>query len=336
MMSTMARPGLAVALLLTLAVNGGELLPSLPHSPDLYVSAFFRSSIQRYYGPRSATSGPRPLAAGGGADYASGAVRRPWGIALGPDGDLYVANASGIPPGIVRIGGPSKASAGTVQPFVNDGLFYDLAIGPDGNLYAAGRGAVRRYDLMTGALIDAFTSGHDLAETRGLAFGPDGKLYVSSYDSCVAGPSGCSGSSGEIARFDAYSGAFVDVFVPAGAGGLQWPWKIAFGPYGDLFVVNWTAAGNNILRFALPAGSGTGRPFLLRGHPPSAVFISRPGWAPLYIAAGPDGDLYVSDSDSADSGAILRFDGRTGDFVDTFVQHVDGGPRGLLFASGPR
>jgi DNA-binding beta-propeller fold protein YncE len=315
---------------------GAEDLPSLPRSSDLYVSGFFAASVHRYHGPRNAVAGAHPAPAESAAVYARNVLRRPWGLAFGPDGNLYVANVSGSDPAIAQVSGPFTASPGTVTPFVTAGTFFDLAFGPDGNLYAAGSGPVRRYDVVTGALIDQFTSGYELAETRGIAFGADGRLYVSNYDGCVTGPGGCAGTKGEIVRFDGLSGKFVDVFISSGSGGLQWPWKIAFGATGELLVVNWTESGNNILRFPSPLRSRTGRHSLPRGGV-SPPFIARENWYPLSIAVGPDGHLYVSSSDNSGStGDVLRFDGQTGAFIDVFVANIDGAPRGLVFSPGAR
>lgn len=308
-----------------------QTLPALPRSPDLYVSGFFAASIHRYFGPRNAVRGAKPVSPHAGAVYAQGVVRRPWGIAFGPDGNLYVANVSGGSPAIVRVDGPFSATPGMSRDFVASGAFYDLAFGPDGNLYAAGRGAVRRYDLVTGEQIDEFTRGHALVETRGIAFGPDGLLYVSNYDGCPATPSGCGAARGEIVRFDALTGEFVDVWLRGGEGGLTWPWKIAFSATGDLLIVNWTPSAHNTILLARirPRASHHIRRAVA---PTTSVLIARDAWFPLYVATGPDGHIYVSDS--AGAGAVLRFHGRTGAFLDAFVAEVEGSPRGIAFAPG--
>lgn len=286
------------------------LLTALPHSADLYVSGFFDSSVQRFLGPRSAAPGLP------GGTYARPVARRPWGIAFGPDGALWVANQQGSP-AIVRVSGPFSATPGVVETIVDEGAFYDLAFGPDGNLYAAGAGPVRRYDVVTHALIDEFTHGYELAQTRGIAFGPDGNLYVSNY----------SGAKGEVVRFDGATGAFLGVYIAGGRGGLRAPWKIAFNGRGELLIANWESGSGNILRFP-------SRGLL---PPNAAEFIVRDGLNPLYLAIGPDQNVYVSSAgNSGADGAVLRFDGRTGAFIDVFVPSVAGGPRGLAFAPGGR
>jgi DNA-binding beta-propeller fold protein YncE len=292
-------------------------LPLLPHSPDLYVSGFYSSSVQRAAGPLSASAGTSVV-------FAQPVARRPWGMAFGPDGALYVANQAGSP-AIVKIAGPFSNSPGAFETFVSDGAFYDLAFGTDGNLYAAGAGAVMRYDIVTGQLVDTFTHGYTLAEIHGIAFGPDGDLYVSNFDACLNGPSGCTGSRGEIVRFDGITGDFESIYIANGRGGLREPWKLAFTPSGDLLVANFGVGDSVILRF----------PPRLSRLVTNATFIKRDGMEPLYVAIGPDRNIYVSSSDASGSaGSVLRFNGKTGAFIDVFMPAVDGGPRGLAFALG--
>ena len=282
------------------------LLVALPHSADLYVSGFFDSSVQRFAGPRAAA--PGALA----GTFARPVSRRPWGLAFGPDGALWVANQQGSP-ALVRVTGPFSATPGVVETIVEDGGFYDVAFGPDGNLYAAGAGPVRRYDVVTHQLIDEFTHGYALAQTRGIAFGPDGDLYVSNWD----------GAKGEVVRFDGQTGAFVSVYV----GNLRSPWKIAWNGRGELLVADWLNGDGEILRY----------PARLHRGASTAAFITRPGLHPLYLAIGPDQNVYVSSGDNSGSGgSVLRFDGRTGAFIDVFAAGVVGGPRGLAFGAGGR
>ena len=55
---------------------------------------------------------------------------------------------------------------------------------------------------------------------------------------------------------------------------------------------------------------------------------------PLGGAIGPDGNLYVSNSDNED---VLRYNGMTGAFIDAFVPSGSGGledPASLIFRNG--
>jgi hypothetical protein len=96
-----------------------------------------------------------------------------------------------------------------------------MAFGPDGNLYISGGTfggnlGVRRYNPATGAFIDFFANtGSDLYSPSGIAFGPDNNLYVAT-------------GANNVMRFNFPSGAFMDLFVPDGGGGLAFPFHLTF------------------------------------------------------------------------------------------------------------
>jgi hypothetical protein len=310
------------------------------HSPDVYVARFFNSDVQRVYGPQSATPGVgHPSPGLSGAQYSRTVVaRRPWGIAFGPDGNLYVANQQGGDGAIMRLKGPFAADAGYAAPapgqsasvFVPTGNFLTLAFGLDQNLYAGGGGPVQRFDVATGVSAGNFTSGRVPFTVEGIAFGPDQNLYVASFNSCAPGPT-CTTTTGEILRFDGKTGVFIDVYVANGVGGLQHPGGIAFGTNGDLFVcnefVNSTAAGE-VLRFRGPLNAAPGQSYPASGQT-GARFARTAGINPFQLAFGPDRSLYVTHS-----AGVIVYNGRSGAFQSNFASVTDA--RGIAFYIGDK
>ena len=336
----------AKVLLRALPVIAGGLLLALPlaaapaHSPDLYVSRFFENDVQRVFGPQSASPGAaHPSPGASGAQYSTtGVARRPWGIAFGPDGRLYVANQQGGDGAIMRLQGPFAFDAGAPAPapgqpadvFVPTGNFYTLAFGLDQNLYAGYGGPVQRFDVATGAPMGDFTHGRTPFSVEGIAFGPDQNLYVASFNSCAPGPN-CTGTTGEILRFDGKTGAFIDVFVANASGGLQHPGGIGFGTGGDLFVCNEfvdNGLTGEVLRFHGPLNATPGAPFPAAGQA-GAHFAGSPGVTPLQLAFGPDRTLYVT----YDAG-VIAYNGRNGVEQRHFAAVTDA--RGIAFYNGSR
>ena len=188
-----------------------------------------------------------------------------------------------------------------------------LTYGPDGNLYVSSgntreSSAVYRFDGQTGNLIDKFASGGDLFRPYGIAFGPDGLLYTSSF------------RSDEILRYDGQTGDFVDVFAESDgtAAGLNGPNGLLFGPDGKLYVTTQGSVADDEgnLDFAFPSQ-------VLRydiATQQSEVFAAQPEPSPasfdfvsfLGLAVGPeDNDLYVSDF----ANGIRRYDFETGNLL---------------------
>ena len=74
-----------------------------------------------------------------------------------------------------------------------------------------------------------------LSGPRDVVFGPDGRLYVTSFD------------TNEVLRYEAGTGNFVDVFVSAGSGGIVNPDGLTFGSDGNLYVVG--NGSHNVVRY---------------------------------------------------------------------------------------
>jgi len=210
-------------------------------------------------------------------------------------------------------------------------------------------GHVTWLDGRSGALLGCL-SAEGAGEIRGgtgIAFGPDGDLYVGS------------SRNDRILRFDGSTGEFIGLFVEDGE--LASPFSLVFGPDGDLYVTSGT--GDRVLRYdghtasflgVAASGGGLERPIglafgpsdrmlyvanvrgrdVLRFDPASGrflgVFASDSLRFPSDLAFGPEGDLYVS---SAGSGTVIRFDGSTGTFVEIYARLPGKGgvPMGLAF-----
>jgi DNA-binding beta-propeller fold protein YncE len=193
-------------------------------------------------------------------------------------------------------------------------LPFDATIGPGGQLYVSCtlNHSIEHFDTTTAAHLGSFVlaGSGGLDSPRGLAFGPNGNLFVSS-------------GSNEILEFDGSTGAPVGppVFVNSGGngGGAIDPYGLRFHQ-GVLYLASFlydevkafNAATGAFLSTFVTAGSGG----LVR---------------PTGVDFGPDGDLFVA---SLDDDAVLRYDGSTGDFVEAFVPSGDHGldqPFDLVF-----
>jgi sugar lactone lactonase YvrE len=142
--------------------------------------------------------------------------------------------------------------------------------------------------------------------------------------------------SNNIIKFDETTNTFLGNFTTPGVGGLRSPDDLTFGPDGNLYVSSGGSSSLSLLDPTYPTDSA-----VLRFSPTGeflGVAASGNGLTrPYGNAFGPDGNLYVS---SFRTNQILRFDGKTGAFLDVFASdNTNGsgsenglnGPNGLLF-----
>lgn len=281
-----------------------------------------------------------------------------------PLGRLLVGNTRGN--NVVQFDPESRAYLGEFIPAGSGGLFSPDAImlGPDANgdgipdLYISSgnqpagsseaASSVLRFDGLTGSFLDAFVTDNpatDADETGGLlrpygiAFGPDGNLYVSSF------------LTDQILRYSGSTGAFLDVYAQGDGlpGGLNGPNGLLFGPDGALYVTTQGSVAvdgepdfsrglpSQILRYDLSSGSSSvfATPDPLEG---GAGFVSLLG-----LAIGPNGALYVSDFGGGirfyDLGSGSELGSFSTDFTGAdpsgnFVGSLSFGLNGILYSVG--
>jgi|HubBroStandDraft_1064217.scaffolds.fasta_scaffold02493_2 sugar lactone lactonase YvrE len=114
--------------------------------------------------------------------------------------------------------------------------------------------------------------------TSGVAFGPDGNLYVAD------------DTHGTVLRFNPVTGAAMGTLVSAGSG-LSQPNGMTFGSDGNLYVSDFA---NGVVKF----NGSTGAFMAANPNGPAGAL-----WG-FDVKYGPDGNIYVSD---VNSGEILKF-----------------------------
>ena len=197
---------------------------------------------------------------------------------------------------------PAGGTGGSVELDLGQAPY----VGPNVVSYSADTALTASFDDLSlcgpgpcepGEPLDTLVSGIDAV---GLALGPDGRLYAGHR------------LSGDVMRFDAEDGTALGQVAT-----VDEPMGLTFGSDGHLYV----ADGSLGEVHRLDPATGASEVF--------ADGLTRP-W---HLVFGPSGDLYVGDSDAdGTGGAVRRFDGDTGAFVETFAQHSDvDGPRGLFF-----
>jgi hypothetical protein len=244
------------------------------------------------------------------------------GLAFGPDGDLYVANAYKDASQVLRFAGTPgpqgkhafqeiyveqhKANPGLAHPF-------DVTFGPDGHLYVPSQDTniVGRYygpqaiegkpgePMPHPAALQAEDAKHLLPGTfvpsqrhaplgvrtvRRAIFGPDGDLYVADRD------------TNSVKRYSGGSGAFKREYQHEQ---LTTPVHLAFRPEDGALL-----AGSRDRHAIFAIDTATGEIDHLVAPGAGGLL------APAGIVFGPDGKLYVC---SRETKQILRFDANTGE-----------------------
>jgi hypothetical protein len=239
-------------------------------------------------------------------------------VVPGPDGDYY-AFGNGLGWGTVfRLDGVSGAYKNNFV--AGDGINgpVSVAFGPGGDLFVSTTRQtntfvsplleVIRYDGRTGRRQGLLIPRSQNVESRGrMAFGPNGRLYVS-------------GARGDVLQFDGTTGEFISVVGSTGDtnGHLG---DLHFGPREELYLVG----SFGIFRLDLRTEE------IRRVIDPAAAGMS----AAYVMAVADDGIIYLGDGPTAD---VWRFDARTGASMGVFITREVPEDRAIdsMALSGPR
>ncbi|MFL5807542.1 MAG: fibronectin type III domain-containing protein, partial [Roseiflexaceae bacterium] len=291
-----------------------------PHSGTLYQGDGGRRGAQQFDATTTIAGYCLPDSTFSGGYYGDGglavdaSLNRPSGIAFGPDGSLYIADAINQRVRRVDLDGVITTVAGSDEAgFGGDGgpataakLNYpsDVAVGPDGSLYIADTLNHRIRRVAPDGIIRTFAGGNSfvdgdggpatsawLIEPSGIALGSDGSLYIADISQGVirrVAPNGIITTfAGNTSQSSSGDGGL------AHQAGIGRPAGVAVGPDGSVYIAD---NYNNRVRRVAPDGiittvAGSSRQLLGDGGPAVDAGLDRPS----RVAIGRDGILYIAD-----------------------------------------
>lgn len=269
--------------------------PALTRADELWIGCYFGDNIKRYDLGTGSLKGTVGV----------GRLDGPLGMVLGPGGHVYA----------------TSEITGSIEKFDRAGNWlgrFGTANSPTGIVFDHAKNSyVAQFNTdsvvklsPTGSLLGDFIApgtgglnGPDL----GITFGPDGNLYVPSFE------------TGDVMRYNGATGAFIDKFLPAGSGGLTQPRQMIWRG-GKIYVTS--DNGSKVLRYDAATGA-----FI-------DTFIA-PGSGGLNGAAAMafhGNSLYLT---SWRNNRILKFNANSGAFQSVFVSSGLSGPVSLLVVKSP-
>jgi glucose/arabinose dehydrogenase len=286
-------------------------VPSAAHD-ILYIGDASDSSVKAFDAQTGAFLGNAVAPGAGGLDGPRGLLFRNNGqlLVVGQNPDLPMNGD------VLTYNGPTGNSLGAAVSATDpNGTFAPRGIAISGNvLYVAdlqgattADGQIERYDVNSGKFLGALapSSFPGQFNPRAVVFGPDGGLYVSSFD--TTNP-----LVGYVVRFDPATGASTIVAGNNGDGitqpgeiaDLHRPEGLVFGPDGNLYVTSFRAnAGDTDKILELNGSTGALVDEI------NLDTVGQPRAFAQAILFGPDGHLFVPISGNGpDTGAVRSYD----------------------------
>jgi DNA-binding beta-propeller fold protein YncE len=305
-------------------------VPSAAPNDILYIGDAGDNSVKAFDAQTGAFLGDEVAPGAGG-------LNGPRGLIFRNPGELLVVNQNvntDVSGEILRFNARTGASLDAVVPSADpDAPFAPRGMVLRGNvLYVAdlqgattADGRVAEYNVNNGEFLGELkpTGLSGQFNPRGVVFGPDGSLYVSSFD--TTNP-----LVGYVFRFDTTTGALQIVAANNGDGvadpgeiaDLHRPEGLVFGPDGTLYVTSFRANASDtdkILELNASTGALKDEILLDQAGQPRAFAQA--------ILFGPDGHLFVPISGNGpDTGAVRSYDVTTKTFTNFIQPNADGGP----------
>jgi sugar lactone lactonase YvrE/microcystin-dependent protein len=272
--------------------------------------------------------------------------KNPYGIAIGPDGNIYVADGDNNRIRKVTLGGIVTTVAGSGSAAFADGIGtaasfsnpYGIAIGPDGTIYVADTNNHRIRKMIyngTAWVVTTLAGSGSTGNTdstgtaalfnspEGIALAPDGTIYVADTGNSRIRKMIYNGTAWVVTRLAGNTSAF-----PADGTGtnatFSFPKGIAIGPDGNIYVAD---TSNHIIRKVTPQGVVTrvaGSPIAESGN---GTKLNQP----TGIAVAADGSIYIGDRNN---NRICKITFPTGTNLDAGVVTSFAGNETYAFADG--
>ena len=221
--------------------------------------------------------------------------------AIGDEGDIYVIAGADVgfgpgSPAVLQYDGATGTFVGVFASKIG-GQFNGMAWGPNGNLYTShmlntSRWRIAEFDGTTGAFVQNvldITSTTGATVAKGVAFGPDGDMYVGDFWNHL------------VTRYDGITFAVKAVTTQI----VGTPSGMHFAPNGNLYVLS--GGFNRIYEYDV-SGNGIVEINQLDLMPGAAQ--------PQDFAWGPNGNIFVS---RGSVGGVAELDGNSGAYLGDFI-----------------